>query len=502
MASMDAKDDPSHAKPALPLLLAPAALYLFSVSLLFPVFPSLLKFALPAGVPERGAETTALYGLLQQIKAVLDLFTLPVLGRVSDYVGRKPVTLWCLVLALLQLLLITPPSRTGAAPETYHACLVASRVLGGMSDGVLVLLFASLTDVADGAALPVLFGRVGLVFGCAFTLGPLTAALLLARSGEVAVLLLSACCTLLALLLYAGTRTETLLAARRSRLPTSLTAQFLLYFSPVYQLQQVWANPLLREYLFAFLLHEVSTAVYLSWILYLQWRFLWSAARVGIFLSAIGVVVGVTQGLLLRPTSAALQRWVGETYERAVVGTALAANALHFALLAFVSSGTAWFLLLPLSGLASFAAPVLRGIVMRTQPVGRFGSVNAMFSTCAVLARVFGSAVFPWILARSQEGAVFPGALNLAASAVMLCCLAAAVRATALFPPHLLRPPSRESVVLSPSQSDGEELVGVRTGVDGGESSSAREHASSPGPDPFAGGAGVRRLRTDRTSPV
>ena len=265
MASMDAKDDPSHAKPALPLLLAPAALYLFSVSLLFPVFPSLLKFALPAGVPERGAETTALYGLLQQIKAVLDLFTLPVLGRVSDYVGRKPVTLWCLVLALLQLLLITPPSRTGAAPETYHACLVASRVLGGMSDGVLVLLFASLTDVADGAALPVLFGRVGLVFGCAFTLGPLTAALLLARSGEVAVLLLSACCTLLALLLYAGTRrqplnlrhephrgssrnllgaswmcrTETLLAARRSRLPTSLTAQFLLYFSPVYQLQQV-----------------------------------------------------------------------------------------------------------------------------------------------------------------------------------------------------------------------------------------------------------------------
>ena len=34
-------------------------------------------------------------------------------------------------------------------------------------------------------------------------------------------------------------RTETLLAARRSRLPTSLTAQFLLYFSPVYQLQQV-----------------------------------------------------------------------------------------------------------------------------------------------------------------------------------------------------------------------------------------------------------------------
>jgi len=103
------------------------------------------------------------------------------------------------------------------------------------------------------------------------------------------------------------------------------------------------------------------------------------------------------------------------------------------------------------------------------------------------------SAVFPWILARSQEGAVFPGALNLAASAVMLCCLAAAVRATALFPPHLLRPPS---------QSDGEELVGVRTGVDGGESSSAREHASSPGPDPFAGGAGVRRLRTDRTSPV
>ena len=128
-------------------------------------------------------------------------------------------------------------------------------------------------------------------------------------------------------------------------------------------------------------------------------------------------MVGVTQGLLLRPTSAALQRWVGETYERVVVGTALAANALHFALLAFVSSETAWFLLLPLSGLASFAAPVLRGIVMRTQPVGRrggrrarrsrlarrdsapfceprrrFGSVNAMFSTCAVLARVFGSA--------------------------------------------------------------------------------------------------------------
>ena len=144
--------------------------YLFSISLLLPIFPTLIKYSIEqAGnsAEETDEEVAIRYSNLLMAKNILDLVSLPAIGTYSDYVGRRLPMLFCLFSALVQMLLLIPPSTTGAGPRLYFSTLLASRVLCGVSDGVLVLLFSSLTDLSRGdvVLLPLLYGKVGVVFG-------------------------------------------------------------------------------------------------------------------------------------------------------------------------------------------------------------------------------------------------------------------------------------------------------------------------------------------------
>ena len=88
----------------------------------------------------------------------------PLLGRLSDRIGRKPV----IVIALLGTALGS--FITGAAGALW--VLFAGRIIDGASGGSLSVAQAAVTDIAPPEQRPRLLGMLGAAFGIGFVLGP------------------------------------------------------------------------------------------------------------------------------------------------------------------------------------------------------------------------------------------------------------------------------------------------------------------------------------------
>src|SRR4051794_7924732 len=99
----------------------------------------------------------AVYSLAQLVGA-------PLLGRLSDHIGRKPV----IVIALLGT--AAGSFITGAAGALW--VLFAGRIIDGASGGSLSVAQAAVADIAPPEQRPRLLGLLGAAFGVGFVLGP------------------------------------------------------------------------------------------------------------------------------------------------------------------------------------------------------------------------------------------------------------------------------------------------------------------------------------------
>ncbi|MEN9821780.1 MAG: Tetracycline resistance protein class [Actinomycetota bacterium] len=88
----------------------------------------------------------------------------PLLGRLSDRIGRKPVIIISLVGTAVGSLV------TGAAGALW--VLFLGRVIDGASGGSLAVAQAAVADIAEPQQRPKLVGMLGAAFGIGFVLGP------------------------------------------------------------------------------------------------------------------------------------------------------------------------------------------------------------------------------------------------------------------------------------------------------------------------------------------
>ena len=122
---------------------------------------------------ERLGATPALVGLLASTYAVCQLVAGPVLGRLSDRIGRKPVLLVSQAGTLAGFILLAY-SRT-------LFWVFASRALDGITAGNISVAQAYISDVVPPQGRARAFGLVGVAFGMGFMLGPAISGLLAAH---------------------------------------------------------------------------------------------------------------------------------------------------------------------------------------------------------------------------------------------------------------------------------------------------------------------------------
>ncbi len=150
------------------------------------VFVDLLGFSLilpllPYYAESFGA-TATLVGFLVASYAAASLFGAPLLGRLSDKFGRRPILLISVIGTLLGFLLLGFAAPIGKALAAWLALpsaniailgvLFFSRILDGLTGGNISVAQAYISDVTDKKDRAKGMGLIGAAFGLGFIIGP------------------------------------------------------------------------------------------------------------------------------------------------------------------------------------------------------------------------------------------------------------------------------------------------------------------------------------------
>jgi len=150
------------------------------------VFIDLLGFSLILPLLPYYAETygatPTIVGLLVASYAAAQLIGAPLLGRLSDRIGRRPVLLISVIGTGIGFLLLGFADPIGnllaswIAPQAVNAFVIGvlflSRIIDGLTGGNITVAQAYITDVTDDQNRAKGLGLIGAAFGLGFIIGP------------------------------------------------------------------------------------------------------------------------------------------------------------------------------------------------------------------------------------------------------------------------------------------------------------------------------------------
>ena len=325
---------------------------------------------------ERFTRSPVTLGLLVASFSVMQLLFAPVLGRVSDRYGRKPVLVISLAGTALGSLVM------GLAPALW--VLFLGRIIDGISGGSVSTAHAAVADMAEPAQRARLLGLLGAAFGVGFVAGPAIGALA-APFGERVPLLVAAA--------IAGA--NALVAVKR--LPETQSTETVAH---VVEAPRT-SSSVRRLIAVVFVATSAFTGFEATFALLGQRRFhLTMASTSGVFVG-IGVLLVVFQGAMVHPV-------VARYGEVRTVRVGLALNGLGFVLVAVART---WWLLVPAVALLTagqgLLAPVLTSMVAGRTRHDRRGSVLGLQQSVSALARVVGPVLAGFLFAHVAVGAPY-----------------------------------------------------------------------------------------------
>jgi DHA1 family tetracycline resistance protein-like MFS transporter len=256
---------------------------LFSIFLI--VFIDMLGFGLILPLLPYYAETfgasDTLIGLLVASYAAAQLLGAPILGRLSDRFGRRPVLLISLFGTMLGFIML------GTARTLW--VLFASRILDGITGGNISVAQAYITDVTDKENRARGLGMIGAAFGLGFIIGPASGGLL-SQFGFSVPAFVAAGLVGINLLLVVIWLPESLSQEKRSRMEKDQPAFSLSAF--VKALRRPFSGSLLITRFFFGLAFSIFQTIF---ALYALRRFGLGATETGFILTYVGVLSVIVQ---------------------------------------------------------------------------------------------------------------------------------------------------------------------------------------------------------------
>lgn len=400
------------------------------ISVFIIVFIDLLGFGLilpllPYYADEFGATPTVV-GLLTASYAAAQFIGAPVLGRLSDRHGRRPVLLVSIAGTMLGFLLLgfaeplgkwlaglaVNPLRSDMMPLTNTMILVilfTSRILDGLTGGNISVAQAYIADITDESNRARGLGLIGAAFGLGFIIGP-AAGGLLSAGGKYAIPAFFAAglsaINLIAVLLWLPESLTEEIKARIAKMPTRSVLSFA---ELLRAMQRPRFGPLLTVRLFYGLAFAIFTGIF---ALFAQYRLNLDSTRTGYILAYVGLLSVLVQGLAIGRLSKRFpERWL------ILVSVAL----LSVSMLAWAVSPNVPILLIVLAPV-SLAAGVLNTVVnsaiskaVKPEEVGgAMGVAASLESLSRVVGPLAGGVVLDYL------GTWAPGVL----AAVILLWLA------------------------------------------------------------------------------
>ncbi len=390
---------------ALAFILASVLLGAVGSGISMPVMPTLIAQLSGASL----SDAARIGGWLIASFAVMQLLAAPLLGRLSDAYGRRPMLLLSLAALGIDCILM------GLAPTL--SWLFFARVVSGVFCANGSVTAAYIADISSPEQRARRFGLLSAAWGMGIFIGPALGGLLGDLNPRLP-------------FFAAAALTLTSVAIGFLVLPESLAPENRRRFvwagsDPIASLIRVRSYPLMGGLLTAALLFQVAYLTsHAVWPFFTMVRFHWSPAQIGWSLAFAGLAVTVVQGALLGPIIAR----IGEQ-RTALLGFAVVAAT--FCALSMVRYDWMLYALIVPYAVGSIGMSALASMMSKQVPANVQGEVQGVIASVANMAAVGTPLVMTNLFSFFTSGApehYFPGAPYLAGGLLALVGLVACAR--------------------------------------------------------------------------
>ncbi|MDY2899617.1 MAG: MFS transporter, partial [Candidatus Aphodousia sp.] len=340
------------------------------IGLIVPVLPHLI-----GTLTDSGREQALWFGALLTTFGLTQFFFLPILGALSDRIGRRPVLLGGIL--GLGIMFAVPAFCTNLW------ALLLSRIAGGMLSANFSVAQAYIADIVPNNKRATYFGKIAATFGAAFTLGPAAGGLL--AQIDIRLPFIIACVLCVLNFLYGAFVLPESLQRKKSR------AFNLSELNPLHGIVGVIGKPQSRLTVIVLLLCAMAqNLLHSTWALFAQIRFNWMPVEIGLSVFAMGVSIALCQGALL-------PKILGRFNERKTVTIGLGVGLGAFLL----TAASTWSILaaaaLCLYAFSGTVVPTLQGYLSRLfnhdKQGSALGAAAGINSLAGALSPILGTAL-------------------------------------------------------------------------------------------------------------
>lgn len=347
----------------MPFILVTMFLDILGIGIIVPVLPHLVTDMLGGNV----TNAAYYYGAIAASFALMQFLFAPLLGALSDRLGRRPVLLVSLFGFGVNYIML------GLAPTI--GWLFAARLLCGISGASMTTANAYIADISDASNRSQNYGLVGAAFGLGFIFGPAIGGIL-GHFGPRVPFFAAAAIVLINWLYGLLVLPESL--PREHRRPFSWRAA-----NPLGSLVLLRKYPMVSGLAVAFVFVALSQrGLETIWVLYTQYRFGWEELQNGLALALVGIMAAFVQGVLIR-------RIVPRLGERRSVLTGLVIGMIGMVLYGLASQGWMMLAVIFVTSLSGIAGPAIQGLVAGSVSPSEQGSVQGALTSLMSLTAIF-----------------------------------------------------------------------------------------------------------------
>ncbi len=312
-------------------------------------------------------------GILIASFSFFQLLSSPLLGRLSDRIGRKPVITFSLLVSAISYVIFA------FAPNYWVALL--SRSICGVGGGSISAAQAYIADVTESSDRTKGMGILGMAFGLGFVLGPFIGGML-AEWGYIVPNLSAAFFSFIALILTRLFLEESLQTKSEIRVNTD----DLLSTFKSSRFQRAFSNVYVGRFLLMFFIITFSIANTYGVIPIFAYRYLhFSDREIGYVYAVIGIVGVIFQGYLIGK----LTRFIGERF------LMLIGMVLMFSGLALIPFSTKmvflmWLLIVIISIGLALINPTILSYISKLTSSKEQGEILGVNQSMGSLGRVIG----------------------------------------------------------------------------------------------------------------
>jgi len=377
-------------KPAIGFILFTLFLDVLGFGLLIPVGPRLVQ-QLQGGSE---ADASQAVWMLATTYAAMQFIFAPMLGVLSDMVGRRPVILIALFGSGLDYFAM--------ALSPTLSLLFITRALNGISGASMTAASAYIADITPPEKRAGAFGMVGAAFGMGFVFGPLIGGWLGSEKSNFIIghghihlpFYVAGAVTLLNWLYGMLVLPESL--PRERRVPFTLKKA-----NPIAAIPALSRYPAVLGLAAAmFLMNLAQFGLHVTWVLYMGHRFHWDSVDVGLSLFTVGIGAAIVQGGLARKIVPLLG-------ERNSLLLGVAIGVLSFVGYGLVPQGWMIYVVIAFGSLGGISQPAAQSLITRsvkpTEQGAVQGAITSLQSASAILGPMIGGSVFAYAIGRGSS---------------------------------------------------------------------------------------------------